>query len=126
MLSVHEAALKLGISDARVRALLKSGRLKGEKLGRAWAVYEQPVAKRLRDGAKPGRPERAEQQYERPIPDVDAAHRIFDEASAVLAGCYDTAFLEQARTPEERAFWIRVADFFLQEQQRKLVDEGVF
>ena len=126
MLSVHDAATKLGISDARVRALLKSSLLEGKKLGKTWAVSEQSVAKRMRDGAKPGRPKQASSEYERPLPDVNTAHRIYDEASTVLAGCYDVTFLEQARTPEEKAFWIHIADFFLQERQRKLIKEGIF
>lgn len=126
MLSVGEAAEKLGITDVRVRALLKSGQLEGVKIGRAWAVSERSVAERLRDGAHPGRPARKEPRFERVLPDVDAAHRIYDEAARVLSGCYDAAFLEQARTPEEQAFWIRTADFFLQQKQRELVKAGVF
>ena len=126
MLSVQEAALKLGVTDVRVRALLKSGQLEGKKIGRAWAVSERSVAERLRDGAHPGRPARKLPQFERALPDVDIAHRIYDDAARVLAGCYDTAFLEQARTPDEQAFWICVADYFLQRKQRELVQEGVY
>ena len=126
MLSVHEAAVILGVSDARVRALLKDGGLEGTKIGRTWAVSERSVAKRRREGARPGRPTKNVRGYERTVPDVDEAHRIYDDAARVLAGCYDAAFLDQARTPEEQAFWIRVADFFLQKRQRELVEEDVF
>lgn len=126
MLSVQEAASKLGITDVRVRALLKTGQLEGGKIGRAWAVSERSVAERLRDGAKPGRPGRKTPCFERALPDVDVAHRIYDDAARVLAGCYDAAFLDQARTPEEQAFWLRAADFFLQQEQRRLVEQGVF
>ena len=126
MLSVHEAASKLGVSEARVRALLKSGHLDGTKIGKAWAVSEQSVAMRLQNGAKPGRPKHAQPRHERRVPDVEAAHRLYDDASQVLAGCYNAAFLDQARTPEEQAFWIRIADFFLQQRQRELVEKGVF
>ena len=126
MLSVKEAAAKLGVSQARVRAMLQSRCLEGEKIGRSWAVTEQSVQQRLRDGAHPGRPSRKPKPFERTMPDVDAAHRIYDEAARVLSGCYDAAFLKQARTPEEEAFWIRTADFFLQERQRALILEGVF
>lgn len=38
MLSVKQAATELNISDQRVRALLRSGRLQGQMLGKQWAV----------------------------------------------------------------------------------------
>jgi len=40
MHSVKEAAIKLGISDRRVRKLLDEGRIKGKKLGRDWVVLD--------------------------------------------------------------------------------------
>ena len=127
MLNVQGAADMLGISGARVRALLKSGALEGWKVGNTWAVSERSVAERMRAGSRPGRPSaKSRQVVKRSVPDVEAAHRIYDEAARVLTGCYDAAFLDCARTPEEQAFWIRVADFFLQEKQRDLVREGVF
>lgn len=127
MLSVQEAAAKLGVSGSRVRMLLKTGQLKGEKIGNAWAVSEQSVAERIATGAIAGRPPVAPvPHFERRIPDVDAAHRIYDDAARVLAGCYNAAFLDQARSEEEQAFWLHVADFFLQQEQRRLVRKGVF
>lgn len=126
MLSVREAADKLGVTDVRIRAMLKSGKLDGHKVGRAWVVSERSVAQRLREGGRPGRPTRKAQQFERKLPDIDMAHHIYDEAERVLSGCYDSGFLSQARTPDEQAFWIRVADFFLQKKQRELVEKGVF
>jgi excisionase family DNA binding protein len=127
MLSVAEAAKRLGVSGARVRALLKNGQLEGRKIGNAWAITERSVVERERADNQRGRPPaKPFKRYERSLPDIDAAHRIYDEAAHVLAGCYDAAFLDQARTPEEQAFWIRVADFFLQQKQRELVEEGVF
>ena len=123
VLSVREAAKALGVSETRVRALLKAGLLEGEKLGRAWTVSERSVSSRLQSGAKPGRPRKAEADP-RPIPDIEAAHRLYDEAQRVLTGCYDARLLDRARTPEEQAFWIRMADFFLQQRQQKIVGGG--
>ena len=40
MYSVKEAAMKLRISDRRVRKLLEEGRINGEKLGRYWVVLD--------------------------------------------------------------------------------------
>ncbi len=126
MISVSEAARRLGVSGARVRAMIDSGILEATKVGRTWAVNESSVQQRLRNGARGGRPPAKPKPFERRLPDADAAHAIYDEAKRVLAGCYDAEFLKQARTPEERAFWIRTADFFLQERQRELVKAGVF
>ena len=38
MFSVKEAAIKLGVSDRRVRVLLNEGRIEGKKLGHDWVV----------------------------------------------------------------------------------------
>ena len=40
MYSVKEAAIKLGISDRRVRKLLEEKRIKGKKLARDWIVLD--------------------------------------------------------------------------------------
>ncbi len=126
MLDVRESARRLGVSEARVRTMLKDGVLEGVKIGRTWAVSERSVAQRTRDGAHPGRPSKRQAPYKPAMPDVDAAHRIYDEAQRVLAGCYDADFLKLARTPEEREFWVCTADCFLQQQQRSLIEAGVF
>lgn len=126
MLSVQETAEKLGVSGARVRAMLKSGVLSGTKLGRAWAVSEDSVARRLQQDVHPGRPSRNMQSNQLAVPNVEAAHLLYAEARETLTGCYDAALLKQARTPEEQAFWICVADFFLQQQQKELIKQGVY
>ena len=55
MLSVHHAAERLGVSDRRVRALIDSGRLRAQRLGRAWVI--DPSALRSVEGERaPGRP----------------------------------------------------------------------
>jgi len=85
------------------------------------------VAERLTAGGHPGRPAASSiPSYARELPDIDEAHRLYDDAARILPGCYDSAFLDQARTQEEQAFWIHVADFFLQQKQRQLVKDGVF
>ena len=38
MWGVKEAASKIGISETRVRRLLREGRIKGKKLGGTWVV----------------------------------------------------------------------------------------
>jgi excisionase family DNA binding protein len=56
ILSRHEAALALGLSDSRVRALILDGRLKATKVGQSWVIYRSDLD---RFAAKPrvnGRP----------------------------------------------------------------------
>ena len=127
MMSVAEAAGELGVTPARVRAMLAGGQLDGEKIGRAWAVSGASVRRRKREGAHPGRPSKKDlRSFDRLCPDAEDAHRLYDEARLMLAGCYSAEFLSQARDADEQAFWILVADFFLQRRQRELIDEGVF
>lgn len=47
MLSVPQAAERLGVSEQRVRQLLGAGKLGGEKVGRDWLVSSASVAARL-------------------------------------------------------------------------------
>jgi len=54
LLSVTEAAQKLGISVQRVRVLLAQGRLKGKKVGGTWVVQGLSYTK-MRPGRKGGR-----------------------------------------------------------------------
>ena len=58
-LSVEEAAECLGVTDSRIRQMLRSKELRGEKLNeRAWAVYRDSVEKAEKaqvDGGR-GRP----------------------------------------------------------------------
>jgi excisionase family DNA binding protein len=46
MWSVREAAKEMGISERRVRKLLSEGRIKGEKVGRAWVVRKLGYTKK--------------------------------------------------------------------------------
>lgn len=52
VLTVPEAALILGVTEQRVRFLIRRGRLEGRKLGRDWIVSRSDVEerKRLMDG----------------------------------------------------------------------------
>ena len=58
--------------------------------------------------------------------DVQAAHRLYEECERVLSHCYYAEFLDQAHDDREERFWVCVADFFLDERQRELVEKGVF
>jgi hypothetical protein len=52
---VPEAARELGVTNARVRAMLDAGRLDGEKLGGRWLVYGTSIRNRQREAPARGR-----------------------------------------------------------------------
>lgn len=43
MISTAEAAERLGICDSMVRRLIREGRLKARRVGRAWVIEERHV-----------------------------------------------------------------------------------
>jgi excisionase family DNA binding protein len=55
-LSVAEAAQRLGISTARVRALAQAGLLDAARVGQRWIVAPESVDRRLAAGVDQGRP----------------------------------------------------------------------
>ena len=77
MISVHDAAERLGVSDRRVRAMIDSGRLRAQRLGRAWMI--EPSALGGVDGERAvGRPLRPESAWaellgDRQVPVANAA-----------------------------------------------------
>lgn len=56
VIGTAEAAKRLGVSDARIRALILEGRLPATKVGRDWAIDEAEVSKLAGAERKPGRP----------------------------------------------------------------------
>ena len=55
-LSVGEAAAILGVTDSRVRQMLRDDELSGDKLNeRAWAVHRSSVEKAVREQTSGGR-----------------------------------------------------------------------
>jgi len=43
MLTVNEAATRLGVIPRRVRQLIRSGQIPAQKFGRAWAIDERTI-----------------------------------------------------------------------------------
>ena len=54
LLTTNQAAEKLGVTNFRVIALIKSGRLPAEKLGHIYVIKEADL--KLVEDRKPGRP----------------------------------------------------------------------
>ena len=58
IISVEEAAKVIGISERRVRQLLRENRLQGKKIGRGWLVFESSYERSTRGPDKQPRKRR--------------------------------------------------------------------
>ena len=54
LLTTHDAADRLGVTDRRVRALIEGGRLPALRVGRDWLIRAEDLRRVAR--RKPGRP----------------------------------------------------------------------
>ena len=63
MLTTEEAAERLGVTTARVRAMILAGRLPADKFGRAHMIREDAL--KLVEDRKPGRPPKQEKNVSR-------------------------------------------------------------
>ena len=133
MLSVSQSARELGISPARVRALIKSGKLPAVKNGREWVLQEEDILQRLAERPRAGRPSSDRNSMEEEVATRAARSSINSEARAAYDTCrklfahMPTAeMMAQARTREEASFYMAATDFFMQQKQMQLVAQGVF
>lgn len=131
MLSVTESAALLCVTPARVRALIVDGILPAHKVGRAWLLREEDVMQRLASHPRGGRPRAASDasntsklgisEY-----DQSSLHEAYAICKESLRSCPSAAEIVKLKDPEEAAFRMAVADFFLQQKQRELIARGVF
>lgn len=68
--SVAQASEKIGISEQRVRTLLRSGAIEGQQIGKQWITSESAIAQYLNQGAKPEPIDRARKPG--PLPKLKA------------------------------------------------------
>lgn len=111
MLSVAQAAQQLGVSTARVRALIASQLLPAQKVGRAWLVREEDVLRRQAMQPKAGRPKRGEEPHKK----VARARAASPDYHALYIACREAAAASAApafATPDEEAFFETVSAFF--------------
>jgi excisionase family DNA binding protein len=59
-LSVPQAAAELKLSEGRIRQLLYSGTLKGERIGWQWVIERAEVERYKTERRRPGRPAKNE------------------------------------------------------------------
>jgi excisionase family DNA binding protein len=64
MISSRQAADKLGVTQRRIVALIKGGRLPAQRLGREWMIDEKSL--RLVANRKPGRPVTSDKPRRKP------------------------------------------------------------
>lgn len=129
MLSSSEAADELGVTSVRIRELLDEGRLDGFRASRSRYVWRSSVERRKAEAPGAGRPKGAAVPASA-APDVSqdafeaVAHGLYEQCEGMFAGRYDVRLLQSACDGRERRFFAHVSDFFLQERQRELVEEG--
>ncbi|MEG1434327.1 MAG: helix-turn-helix domain-containing protein [Gordonibacter sp.] len=140
MLSVSEGAQLLGVSPARVRALIAEGTLPAQKLGRAWTLRDEDVLQRAREKPRSGRPRALDSKTLSEHPDTSSTnlatdsstdsendlHNLYLACRDVFSQRPDARLLEKTSQPEEASFYVAVADFFLQQKQLELVRQGVY
>ncbi|MBW1696063.1 MAG: helix-turn-helix domain-containing protein [Deltaproteobacteria bacterium] len=54
LLTTKQAAQRLGVSTARIRAMILAGRLKAKKFSRVWVIRKEAL--KAVENRKPGRP----------------------------------------------------------------------
>ena len=131
MLSVAESAELLGVSGARVRALISSGNLPAQKAGRAWVLKEEDVMARVAKRPGPGRrPSSKDGESAARLVAGDSAssnwHELYLACKDAFCCCPSSGAMKEARSSEEASFYMAVADFFLQQKQRELIEHGVY
>ncbi len=57
LISAKEAAEKLGVSDRRIRAMIKEGKIKAVNVGGGYVIEEKELAN-VKTHGKPGRPKK--------------------------------------------------------------------
>ena len=133
MLSVTQSAEQLGVSPARVRALIKSGKLAATKSGGIWMLQEEDVLQRLLEHPKPGRPNHVTQVTPPALSLPDSQRTNFEEVHDIYISCrriFSTLpsreMMQQASSKEEASFYMAISDFFLQQKQSQLISQGVY
>ena len=131
MMTTCEAAQVLGISEVRVRQLAASGALKAMRHGRAWVFEEEDVMARAMSSVGPGRPckghkaQEASCQYDAQL-DVSRFHNLYVECKDLIDGLPPSELIKAASSQEEASFYVAVFDFFLQQKQTELIEQGVY
>ena len=135
MISVTEAARMLDVTPARVRKLIADGRIRASKVGNRWIIAEEEIISRRHAAPRGGRPSatihRGNDTFASPSGKTIA--ELYPDEHALYLACRK-AFSHLHPIPSglpatdksEINFYMALADFFLQEQQRDLVRRGVF
>ena len=139
MLSVAQAAKMLHVSATRVRTLIKKGTLPATKVGNSWCLEEKDVLQRTMNRPKAGRPRSGSDEGAGwddsgiSEADMESLESSVREGHDLYIACKDyfqyrpgMDVIASAKSAEEASFYMAVADFFLQQKQKELVERGVF
>lgn len=131
MLTVTEAAVQLGVSASRIRALIKAGTLPATKHGHAWMLREEDVLQRLMNRPHSGRPKHEEpaagkEQMRRQNKQSKRAHEAYKLCRELFLHCPSQEMMDQAISQEEATFYMAASTFFLQQQQADLIATGIY
>jgi len=127
MQTVEQAAEYLGISQTRVRKMIYDGVLPAERFGRIWSIPDAAVIGRRASKPKSGRPKKdsaKDRKLTKGIPHT--VQNLYHECRNSTAYRYEIDSIMNIPTPEEKDFYIAIADFFLQQKQKELIDAGVY
>lgn len=125
MLTVKESAERLGVTPERVRNMIYDGVLPAEKFGSNWAIPEEAIKNRLEAKPRRGRPRKSSTKEEVQYFVIPFEHHLYEECEKTFSQGYDAKTILAAEDEAEKAFYIVLWDFFLQQRQRKLIEEGV-
>src|SRR5262245_33108786 len=92
LLTTEESADRLGITKRRVQAMIRSGRLLAEKMGRDWFIREEDLA--LVADRKPGRP---------PLTDEEKAARAKKRSAAAQASLFEQTTAAKPKAGAKKA-----------------------
>jgi excisionase family DNA binding protein len=126
MLTVKEAANKLQVTPERVRNMIYAGTIPAEKFGRIWTIPSFAVEERLAAKPRRGRPKKAEGKKHVNYQFISLNHTLFEECKNYIEERSSIERIMETETEEEREFFIMLWNFFLQQKQKVLIDQGVY
>ncbi|MCL2756762.1 MAG: excisionase family DNA-binding protein [Coriobacteriia bacterium] len=127
MQTVEQAAEYLGVSQTRVRKMIYDGVLPAERFGRIWSIPDAAVISRHKSKPGSGRPKKDSVKDWKQIKGIPyTVQNLYHECRNSTAYRYEIDSIMNIATPEEKDFYIAIADFFLQQKQKQLINAGVY
>ena len=126
MLTVKEAAERLKVTPERVRNMIYSGVMPAEKFGSNWSIPGYAVEQRLASMPQRGRPKKFPPKENISYHVVALNRSMYEECREYQSKYGEIQNIMLLENDEEREFFIMQWNFFLQQKQKILVEQGVF